>query len=53
MFFSPPLQDSDTDLMLAASTGDLKAVKQLISSGANVEATDWVSIRIMSDLILI
>ena len=46
---SPMLQDGETALMHAAKGGHLEVVKQLISSGAKVNATDLVSIRIMSE----
>ena len=46
---SPLLQYGLTALMHAARGGHLEVAKQLINSGANVDATNQVSIRIMSE----
>ena len=42
------LQCGETALMKAAWSGHLEVVKQLIGSGASVDATDEVSVRVTS-----
>ena len=49
VFPSPLLQDGWTALMCAAERAHVEVVKQLISSGAHVNAASKVSIRIMSE----
>ena len=48
IFLSLPLmlQSDNTALMIATGKGNIESVKQLLNSGAKVDATNWVSISL-------